>query len=101
MAGVLRVRDVAVATSGLYERGGHIVDPRTGLVPTGLRSVTVIGPTLAFADAYATAAFAMGEAGLAWVADQLGFGAVGITAGDRVVWTELADGLLDLDAAVT
>ncbi len=101
VAGVLRVRDVAVATSGLYERGAHIVDPRTGRVPTGLRSVTVIGPTLALADAFATAAFAMGEGGVAWVASQPGFGAVGITAGDRVVWTELVDGLLDLDAAVT
>jgi len=100
LAGVLLVRDLAVATSGLYERGDHIVDARTGAVPTGLRSVTVIGPTLALVDAYATAAFAMGEEGLPWVAGQPGFGAVGITTGDRVIWTPLADGLLDLDASV-
>ncbi len=100
VAAVLRIRDLAVATSGLYERGGHIVDARTGAVPTGLRSVTVIGPTLALADAYATAAFAMGEDGLAWVDGQAGFAAIGITADDRLVWTGLADALLDREAPV-
>lgn len=61
VAAVLGVRDLAVATSGLYERGGHIRDPHTGAVPTGLRSLTVVGPTLAAADAFATAGFAMGR----------------------------------------
>ncbi len=100
VAAVLGVRDLAVATSGLYERGGHIVDPRTGNVPSALRSVTVVGPSLALADAYATAVFVMGEAGLDWVARQPGFGGVAITAADRLVWTELADGLLDRAAPV-
>jgi FAD:protein FMN transferase len=95
VAAVLRVRDLAVATSGLYERGDHIVDPHTGVVPRELRSLTVVGPALALADAYATGAFAMGERGIAWVARQPGFGALGITADDRVVWTDLAAELLD------
>ena len=60
----------------------------------------MIGPTLAFADSYATAAFAMGEPGIAWVADQPGFGAVAITNDERVVWTPLADGLLERNASV-
>lgn len=94
VAAILGLRDMAVATSGLYERGCHIVDPHTGAVPTGLRSMTVVGPTLAWADAYATAAFAMGEDGLGWVAGQPGFGALAITAGDRVVWTPLVGELL-------
>jgi thiamine biosynthesis lipoprotein len=94
VAAVLAVRDLAVATSGLYERGGHIVDPHTGRVPTGLRSMTVVGPSLTLADGYATAAFAMGEAGLAWVAGLPGFGALAITARDRVVWTPLVGELL-------
>ena len=51
---------LAVATSGAYERGAHIVDPRTARPPRGLLSVTVCGPDLGTADAYATAAFAMG-----------------------------------------
>jgi thiamine biosynthesis lipoprotein len=100
VAAVLRIRDLAVATSGLYERGAHIVDPRTGGVPAGLRSMTVVGPTLALADAYATATFVMAEEGAAWVARQPGYAAIAITAADRLVWTELADGLLDRHATV-
>ena len=44
VAAVLRTRGLAVATSGAYERGPHIVDPRTGRAPRGVASVTVIGP---------------------------------------------------------
>ena len=62
LATVLEVRDRAVATSGTYERGDHLVDPRTGDRATGLRSLTVVGPRLGFVDAYATAAFVMGAA---------------------------------------
>jgi FAD:protein FMN transferase len=94
LAGVLEIADLAVATSALYERGAHIVDPHTGRVPTGLRSLTVVGPSLTMADALATAAFAMGERGIAWVARQEGFGALGITSRDQVVWTPLLDDLL-------
>jgi thiamine biosynthesis lipoprotein len=60
--------DLAVATSGLYERGPHVIDPRTGRPATDLCSVTVVGRELGVADAYATAAVAMGRAGLAWLA---------------------------------
>jgi thiamine biosynthesis lipoprotein len=65
---VLAVSDGAVATSGIYERGAHVFNPRTGAPASGLRSVTVVGPSLSLADAYATAALAMGEAGLSWLA---------------------------------
>jgi thiamine biosynthesis lipoprotein len=99
VAAILGVRDLAVATSGLYERGAHIRDPHTGETPGSVRSMTVVGPTLALADAYATAAFAMGEAGVAWVARQEGFGALAIDARNRVTWTPLvADLLLPRDA---
>ena len=60
--------DLAVATSGTYERGFHVINPHTGAPAELLRSVTVVGPDLAVADAYATAAVAMGEPGLAWLA---------------------------------
>ena len=52
--------ELAVATSGAYARGEHIVDPHTGRPPSGILSVTIVGRELATADAYATAAFAMG-----------------------------------------
>ena len=48
----------AVATSGSYERGEHIFDPRHRS-PTGeLLSATVIGHDLGYADALATALYA-------------------------------------------
>lgn len=94
VARVLAVRDLAVATSGTYERGEHIRDPRTGRAPTGLLSVTVVGPSLTWADVYATTAFAMGEAGPAWVATHPGYGALAITADRRLAWTALVEPLL-------
>ena len=48
----------AVATSGSYERGQHLLDPRSGQPTSALLSATVIGHDLAFADALATALYA-------------------------------------------
>jgi len=86
-AAVLCVTDAALATSGAYERGPHVVDPHTGQPPSGAVAVTVLGRELATADAYATAAFAMGDHGPAWTAGLPGFGAMTILAGDRVLST--------------
>jgi len=68
VAAVLDVTDLAVATSGAYERGDHVLDPFTRRPPRGVLSVTVVGPDLGTADAYATAAFAMGPRGAHWTA---------------------------------
>jgi FAD:protein FMN transferase len=87
LAAVVAVEDLAVATSGEYERGAHIVDPHTGRPPSGLLSVTVVGPELATADAYATAAFAMGADGPTWTATLSGYEAMCITADHRVLST--------------
>jgi thiamine biosynthesis lipoprotein len=64
---VVPVRDGAVATSGLGRRGAHIVDARTGEVPTGVASVTVVADSLTWADIDATAAFAHGSDALRWL----------------------------------
>jgi len=72
---VLEVDCGAVATSGSYERGAHIFDPRTGESATGVASVTVVGPDLGMADAYATAAFALGTDGPDWLRTLDGYGA--------------------------
>jgi FAD:protein FMN transferase len=88
MAAVLEVRDLAVATSGAYERGQHVIDALTGSPPAGLLSVTVTGPSLTFADAYATAAFAMGAQGIHWVAALPEYEACVVTSDHRLVWTE-------------
>jgi thiamine biosynthesis lipoprotein len=76
-----------VATSGAYERGHHIIDPRTGRPATALLSMTVVGPRLALADAYSTAAYVMGREGAAWVLDRPGYDAYAITADQRAVYT--------------
>jgi thiamine biosynthesis lipoprotein len=65
--------DLAVATSGPAERGGHIVNPHDGRSPSGLASVTIVGRDLARTDAYATAAFAMGHCAPEWIASLDGF----------------------------
>ncbi|MCZ0986264.1 FAD:protein FMN transferase [Streptomyces diastatochromogenes] len=84
---VLEVTDGAVATSGRYERGDHILDGRTGRPATGLLSLTVLAPTLTEADATATAAFALGEEGVAWAAARAGCEVFAVDAGRRVVRT--------------
>ena len=81
--------DLAVATSGAYERGDHIHDPHTGRPPSGVLAVTVIGPDLATADAFATAAYAMGIDGPAWTAGLTEYGAMTIRDDDVVLTTEL------------
>ncbi|MEQ4723070.1 FAD:protein FMN transferase [Nonomuraea sp. B19D2] len=53
---VVLAHDLGIATSG----GAPVVNPHTGQVEEGLGSVTVIGPDLGLADAYATAVYAMG-----------------------------------------
>lgn len=60
--------DLAIATSSVYERGWHVIDPHQGRPTTDLRSVTVIGQDLGVANAYATAAVAMGMPALTWLA---------------------------------
>jgi len=67
---VLGINNGAVATSGTYIRGMHIYDPHSGRAAASLASMTVLGPDIVTADVYATAAFAMGKPGAAWVAKQ-------------------------------
>lgn len=87
IAAVVETSDLAVATSGAYARGEHVLDPHSGKPPVGLLSVTVTGPVLATADAYATAAFAMGKRGPAWTARLEGYEAMTITGDGRVLST--------------
>jgi FAD:protein FMN transferase len=73
---VLVVSDGAVATSGSARRGARIRDPHTGRPATALRSATVVGPSLRWADVYATAAVARGPAALPWLAEVDGYEAL-------------------------
>jgi thiamine biosynthesis lipoprotein len=85
---VVESRRLAIATSATYERGEHIVDPRSGRVPEGVASMTVVGPSLTWADTWATAAFAMGVRGVDWVARELdGYEALAVTSDSHLVMT--------------
>lgn len=60
------VSDQAVCTSGDYERGAHILDPRRRDAAGEVASATVVAPGAMLADALATAAFVLGpEEGMA------------------------------------
>lgn len=85
---------LAVATSGSYERGAHIIDPRDGRPVTDLASVTVVGPSLADADAYATTLYVMGLPGLEWLQRHRGYGGCVITRDDEVYTTAEFDAVL-------
>jgi thiamine biosynthesis lipoprotein len=81
---VLDRRGGAVATSGTARRGAHIVDPRTGRPGRAVRSVTVVGPELLWADVYATAAVARGADALDWLAGLDGHAALLVETTGRV-----------------
>jgi thiamine biosynthesis lipoprotein len=84
----LALRDAAVATSGTQARGEHITDPFGERPPSGLLSVTITGDEIATADAYATAAFAMGaERAAAWCARLKGYDAALICDDETVLTT--------------
>ncbi|GGC82390.1 hypothetical protein GCM10011512_06410 [Tersicoccus solisilvae] len=73
IATVITVTEGALATSGTAARGRHIIDPRTDAAADARHtSVTVAGPELTWADAWATACFldphALAAAGPAWSA---------------------------------
>jgi thiamine biosynthesis lipoprotein len=96
LAAVLDAHQLAVATSGGYERGDHIVDARSGAPSGSLLSLTVAGPSLTLADAYATAGFAMGSTGVEWVAAQSWYEPYAVTRDGRVRYS---DGFASLLAA--
>jgi thiamine biosynthesis lipoprotein len=60
------VLDGAIATSGEYERGRHIINPRAMRREVKLSSATVVGPDGGVADALATALLIEGTDGVRW-----------------------------------
>lgn len=76
LLGAVELVDGAIATSGTAHRGRHIVDPDSGLPTAPLASVTVVGPSLLWADVLATAAFVRGPGAHALVAGEEGYEAL-------------------------
>lgn len=94
----LPLEDVAVSTSGDYERYfiddkgervHHIINPRTGKSTNGINSVTIIGPLGFDTDPLSTAVFVMGvEKGMALINRLPGFDAVIISSKGKVYYSQ-------------
>lgn len=87
---VAELADGAVATSGTVERGAHIWDPHTGRPASGMLQVTVIGPSLTWADGYATAAMALGPQAYDWLtglAERTGYEGLVVDHETGIRWT--------------
>jgi thiamine biosynthesis lipoprotein len=70
---IVRLSNKGIDTSGNYQRGKHILNPKTKMVADEIASITVIGPNVYEADRFATAAFAMGERGIEFIGRLKGF----------------------------
>jgi thiamine biosynthesis lipoprotein len=77
----------AIATSGTYERGAHLIDPHSGQPRAAVASASVTGPDLGVADALATGLAVAGEPGLAAVAALPGYAALLIGHDGAQRWT--------------
>ena len=89
MVAVLPLADVAISTSGDYERyfeeGGeryhHVIDPRTGESPAALQSVTIVAPDGLTAEGLSKSVFVLGLApGMSLVEARPGVDAVVVDA---------------------
>lgn len=79
--------DIAVATSGTYERGQHVINPFTGEPARELVAATVLYPDTALADAFATAMLAMGRAAIDWAGYQPDLEALTVGSDGAIRWT--------------
>ena len=93
----LDVTDMAVATSGNYEKFimingnkySHTINPRTGLPVRGIKSVTIITPNAEIADAMATPVTIMGiKAGLDMINQIKDIEAIAIDDNDIIYTTK-------------
>jgi thiamine biosynthesis lipoprotein len=86
---VLPLEDVAISTSGDYERFferdgvrcHHLIDPSTGKSPSSVHSVTILGPDGLTTEGLSKSVFVLGvEKGLRLVESQPGVDAVVVDA---------------------
>lgn len=83
-----------VATSGSAARGQHIVRPADGRVVDELLAVTVVGPSLMWADVFATAAFVRGQDALPWLEDLPGYEGLTVDSNGVATTAGLTDNAL-------
>ncbi len=92
----LEIKEMAVVTSGDYERYSvidgvryaHIIDPKTGYPCRGLKSVTIVCADVEIADALATGVFVLGqEKGLALIEKMAGVDCILVNDKDEIITT--------------
>lgn len=86
VAAVVDVRDAAIATSGVSQRGEHVLDPRTREAARGARQATVVGTDGALADALATALLVEGRDGARWFSALPGWSAYVVDGSTTTAW---------------
>jgi len=91
----VEIESGAVATSGTAERGAHLWDRRQDRPADAFASLTVLGPSLTWADAFATTVFVMGTDGLPWLEGFETYHAVGIRHDGSLVTTSALAGMVD------
>ena len=64
---VIYLSERGIATSGTYERGHHIYNPKEKKQADEIASLTVIGPNIYEADRFVTACFVMGKEGIYFI----------------------------------
>ena len=84
---VVKLKDKGIATSGIYIRGSHIINPKKKKPAEDIVSITVIGPNVYEADRFATAAFAMGKKGIRFIEGLKGFEGYMIQKDKTAVYT--------------
>ncbi|MGH7157197.1 MAG: FAD:protein FMN transferase [Candidatus Saccharimonadales bacterium] len=72
----ISISNGVVCTSGNYERGPHIINPKTKQPADELLSVTITGPDITTADILATACFAMGPKAADFMKSQKNYQAI-------------------------
>lgn len=103
--GIVNVSDMAVITSGGYQRFfeqdgmiyHHIIDPKTGYSANrGLKSVTIVSSDGTLADGLSTALFVMGlDKGTDYWKDHDGFDVIFVTDDDQIYITSGLDGIFE------
>jgi FAD:protein FMN transferase len=84
---VITGHNFSVATSGNTERPGEIRNPFTGTPSLTWSTFSVSGPDIVEADAFATAAVAMGRPAVAWLEGVPGYEAIAVDTTGRVFTT--------------
>jgi thiamine biosynthesis lipoprotein len=94
--GAISSKNFAIATSGSYERGKHIINPKTGEPADELVSVTVVGQEIIQADVFATAIFAEGLSGLILAEELEGYNAFAVDKSGDYFMTSAMGSMLEL-----